>query len=82
MVHAMIDIKEHTNRILNIIKAKYGLRDKSHAIDIMAVQYEEVILEPEFRPEFIEEMRHIHKEKSIPVKDFAARFGLKKDVQS
>jgi hypothetical protein len=82
MVHAMIDIKEHTNRVLNIIKAKYDLRDKSQAIDIMAVQYEELILEPELRPEFIEQMKQIHKEKSIPVKDFSARFGLKKDVQS
>ena len=82
MVHAMIDIKDHTNRILNIIKARYDLRDKSQAIDVMAVQYEEVVLEPEFRPEFVEEMKRIHKEKSVPVKDFAARFGLKRDVRS
>ena len=80
MVHAMIDIKEHTNRVLNIVKAKYDLKDKSQAIDIMAVQYEEFVLEPELRPEFIEEMKSIHKEKSIPVKDFAERFGLNKDV--
>jgi len=29
MVQAIIDINERTNRILNILKAKYGLKDKS-----------------------------------------------------
>ncbi len=33
MVKAVIDIKEESNRVLNIIKAKYGLKDKSSAID-------------------------------------------------
>jgi len=82
MVQAMIEIKENTNKVLNIVKAKYSLKDKSQAIDIMAMQYEEMILEPELKPEFIEEMKHIHKEKSIHVKDFDARYGLNKDVQS
>jgi len=47
MVQATINIDEHTNRILNVIKAEYGLKDKSSAIDLMATQYEEEILEPE-----------------------------------
>ena len=38
MVQAIINIKESTNRILNILKAKYGLKDKSQAIDLMAQQ--------------------------------------------
>ena len=78
----MIEIKENTNRVLNILKAKYSLRDKSQAIDVMAMQYEEYVLEPELKPEFIEEMKRIHGEKSIPVKDFDTRYGLKKDVRS
>lgn len=54
MVQAIIKISDRTNRILNIVKAKYGLKDKSAAIELMASQYEEEILEPELRPEFIE----------------------------
>jgi len=57
MVQAFINIDDHTNRILNIIKAKYGLKDKSEAIDLMATQYEEDILEPEIRPEYIEKAK-------------------------
>ena len=67
MVQAIIDIQDHTNRVLNIVKAKYGLKDKSEAIDIMAEQYEESILEPELRPEYIEKARKIMKEKPIHV---------------
>ncbi len=80
MVQAIINIKESTNRILNILKAKYGLRDKSQAIDIMAKEYEQEILEPELRPEYIERAKKIMKEKPIRVgtpKDLRKMMGLK-----
>jgi hypothetical protein len=65
MVQAIINIDERTNRILNIIKAKYGLNDKSAAIIQMAAEYEEEILQPELKPEFVEKMQKIMKEKPI-----------------
>ncbi|MBN2066181.1 MAG: DUF2683 family protein [Candidatus Thermoplasmatota archaeon] len=61
MVKAIININESTNRILNILKAKYNLKDKSKAIDKMAEQYEEEILEPELRPEYIDKIKKIQK---------------------
>ena len=45
MVQAIIDIEDQTNRVLNIVKAKFGLKDKSEAIDVMAQQYEKEILD-------------------------------------
>jgi hypothetical protein len=80
MVKAIINIDERTNRILNILKAKYGLKDKSEAIDVMAQQYEEEILEPELRPEFIKKMKNRQKEKTVEIKDFKKHFGLDKNV--
>ena len=80
MVQAIINIDEKTNRILNILKAKYGLKDKSQAIDKMAQQYEEEILEPELRPEFIKKMKKRQKEKTVEIKDFKKHFGLNKNV--
>ena len=50
MVKAVIDITEDTNRILNIIKAKYGLKDKSSAIDKLVKEYAELILESSLTP--------------------------------
>jgi hypothetical protein len=67
MVQAIINIDDQTNRVLNIVKAKFGLKDKSEAIDIMAKQYEESILEPELRPEYIEKARNIMNNKKIHV---------------
>ena len=61
MVKAIININESTNRILNILKAKYGLKDKSEAINKMAERYEEEILEPELRPEYVEKIKKIQK---------------------
>jgi len=55
-------------RILNIIKAKYGLKDKSAAINQMAIEYEKEILEPELKPEYIEKLKGIEKQKTITIK--------------
>lgn len=67
MVQALINISEHSNQILNIIKAKHCLKDKSQAIDIMAEKYEENILEPQLRPEYVEKALAIHAQPSIKV---------------
>jgi len=79
MVSALINIDDHTNRILNIVKAKYGLKDKSEAIDMMATQYEEEILDAELRPEYIKKAKKIKKEKAIDVgttKDLKKQLGM------
>ena len=67
MVQAMININEETNRVLNIIKAKYGLKDKSEAINLVVSEYEQEFLEPELRPEYIGKALKIHKQPSIKV---------------
>jgi len=71
MVQAMIDINEKANQVLNIIKAKYNLKDKSEAINIMAKKYEENCLEPELRPEYVERLNKLEKEKGIPFRNMA-----------
>jgi len=76
MVQALIEIDENTNRVLNIVKAKYGLRDKSEAVKIVVERYIEEENEPELRPEFIEKIKRTEKQPNIRVKDFAKRYGL------
>ena len=68
MVQAIINIEDNANRILNIVKAKFGLKDKSEAINIMTKQYEQELLEPQLRPEYIEKLKQIKKEKGIHFK--------------
>ncbi|HIG96242.1 TPA: DUF2683 family protein [Candidatus Woesearchaeota archaeon] len=69
MVQAIITINDKTNRVLNIVKAKYGLKDKSQAIDVMAEEYQEEVLEPELRPEYREKLNGLDKQKGIPFKN-------------
>lgn len=63
MVQAVINIKERANRILNIVKAKYGFKDKSQAIEHIIEQYEVNFLEPELRPEYLNKLEKIRKGK-------------------
>lgn len=77
MVQAIIDISEHANRVLAILKAKHGLNDKSQAIELMAMEYEEKVLEPALRPEYVKKLRKIEKEPRIKVSNFRKHFGLK-----
>ncbi|MCU0851583.1 MAG: DUF2683 family protein [Candidatus Thermoplasmatota archaeon] len=63
MVQAFIDINERANRIINILKAKYGLKDKSQAIELAMDIIEKEHLEPELRPEYLEKLQKIRKGK-------------------
>ncbi len=76
MVQAIVNLNERENRILNIVKGKFGLRNKSEAISLVINEYERELLEPELRPEFIEKMRKREKEPTVKVKDFRKHFGL------
>jgi hypothetical protein len=75
MVKNVVDLTERENRIINIVKAKYGLKDKSQALSIILKRYEECELEPQFRPEFVKEVEEARKKgKFIEVKDFEKEF--------
>lgn len=77
MVQAMIDISKNANQILNIVKAKYNLKDKSKAIDKVVLYYGESFLEPELRPEFINKIKKRQLEPTVKIKDFKKHFGMK-----
>jgi hypothetical protein len=76
MVQALIRLNERENRVLNIIKGKFGLKNKTEAINLIISKYEEEFLEPELRPEFIEKMKKRKKEPTVQVKNFKKHFGL------
>lgn len=49
MVKALIEINDDVNRILNIVKAKFNLKDKGKAIEMIVKKYEENFLDPGLR---------------------------------
>lgn len=73
----MVEISENANRILNIVKAKYGLKDKSQAINKMAKEFGETLLEPQLRPGYIKKLGKIEKEGTVSEKDFEKMLKVK-----
>ena len=65
MVQSIINIEEREDRVLNIVKAKYGLKNKSEAVVFITRVYEESFLEPELRPDFVKKLAEIKKEKGV-----------------
>ena len=63
MVQNIIKIGEREDRVLNIVKAKFGLKNKSEAVAIITQIYEESFLEPELRPEYLKKLQKIRKGK-------------------
>ena len=69
MVQNIFDLGEREDRILNIIKAKFGLKNKSEALALIVQSYEDNFLEPELRPEYVEKLDKLSKQKGIPFKN-------------
>lgn len=75
---ALLNISENANRVLNTIKVKYQLKDKSQVVEHLVNKYIEDSDDRELRPEFIEELKRASKEKCILVEtSLAERYGLK-----
>ncbi|MBT3866242.1 DUF2683 family protein [Candidatus Woesearchaeota archaeon] len=74
MVQALLEINKNSNRVLNVVKAKYNLRDKSEALEWVISEY--ISNEPELKPEFVKKIVQMKKEKSIKVRNFAKQYCL------
>ena len=61
MVQALLNLNDNVNRVLNVIKAKYDLKDKSEAVEFVVQEFIEKENEPELKPEFIEKIKSIEK---------------------
>lgn len=73
----MVNISPESNRTLNVVKALYGLKDKSQAIDKVVQEYRDELLEGEVRPEYLKKLRRIIKMPGKRIDDVDKYFGLK-----
>ena len=62
------EIDDYTNRVLGVVKARYGLKDRAEALDYFANQYGEDYVQHEVKEEVIaevlEQSRNYHKNSS------------------
>ena len=80
MVKAIVEIDEQATKVINVLKAQYGLKDKSQAINEMAKPYKVLVLESEVRPEYVKKLEKMHTEPIIRIGsagNFRKRYGLK-----
>ena len=80
MVQAIVNLGERENRVLTIIKGKFGLKNKSEAVNLVIDKFEQELLEPELRPEYIEKIKGI--EKKGKFKKFKTLSDLRKEIEN
>ena len=80
MVQAIVSLGEYEDRVLTIVKGKFGLKNKSEAVNLIINKFEEELLEPELRPEFIQKIKRIEKEGKF--KTFKNIEELRKDIEN
>ena len=70
-MQAMVEIPEKANQILNIVKAKHNLKTKSEAISLVVMEYGSNMLEKELKPEYLQKLSKLEKEKGVPFKNIS-----------
>jgi hypothetical protein len=66
MVSAQLNLDDYANRVLMVIKAKFGLKNKSEALNKFAEMYGDDVVEKEANDEYVKkvlwiEERHLKK---------------------
>ncbi len=79
MVQAIVNLGEREDRILTIIRGKYGIKNKSDAINFVLDKFEQELLEPELRPTYVEKIKHL--EKKGKFKEYNSLSALKSEIE-
>lgn len=60
-ISARVELDEYTNRVLGVIKMKYGLKDKSEALNKFIELYGDEVIEKEANEEYIKKVIEVTK---------------------
>ncbi len=80
MAQMLIKLNDIEDRVLTIVKGKYGLKNKNDAVKFVIDKYEEELLEPELRPEYIEKLTRI--QKTGKFKTFNSVEDLRREIEN
>lgn len=75
MPKAVVELSEHANRVVNVVKTRDGLKGKSEALESIVEAYEEAILDPALRPDFAKDLDRIRKGKFRKVRSLDEVLG-------
>jgi hypothetical protein len=80
MVQTIVSLGDYEDRVLNIVKGKFGLKSKSDTVNFLIRKYDEDMLESELKPEFIEKVKDI--EKNGKFKNYKTMTSLRNDIEN
>ena len=81
MTSAVVNLTDENNRLLNIIKAHFDIRNKSDAINFVVEKFAKAELEPRLRPEYVRKLKRIMKQRGKTYASADAMFKeFEKDV--
>lgn len=80
MVQSIINLSDGKDRILNIVKAQQGFKNKNQAIEFVLEIYSDSFLGPELRPEFIEKLNKIRQKNDFIT--FDSIKGLRNTIEN
>lgn len=82
-VNLRANVSDYANRVLSVIKGKYGLKDKSEAINKFAEMFGEEFVDKEVKEEVIKDLvktcsNHIRKygKRKMSLKEFDKLCGM------
>lgn len=78
MTQAIVHLGEQEDRVLNIVKGKFGFKNKSDAVNFVIGQFEDQLLEPQLRPEYKERLLKIDQGK---FKKFSSMEELRREIE-
>jgi len=79
MVQAIVNLGENEDRVIMVVKGKFGLKNKSEAINLIIDKFGQEILEPELRPEYKDRILKIDKGK---FKRFSSIQELREEIEN
>ena len=68
------NLSPRANHVLNVVKSRYGLRSNAAAIEKLAEEYEREFLDLELKPEYIDRLRRLERERTVKVRDLRQYF--------
>jgi len=80
MVQAVVNLGEREDRILTIVRGKFGLKNKSDAMNFVISQYEDELLEPELKPEYVNKIKSLEKKGKFT--DYKSLSELRKEIEN
>ena len=80
MVQSIIKLGDREDRILNIVKGKFGFKNKSDAINFVIDKFEEELLEPQLRTDYVNKILSL--KKSEKFEEFNDLDSLRKEIEN